>query len=118
MPTFKEKVVAICAEVAAEFEGWKFTEGLFKNGSLKHTNLIVSPGFSFDQETTFFQPVIRVEHKKSVRLCKKLIGSSYNTAIIRLDDAADFGGVFQKTWMNALVVPDKAQFLRLVPDAR
>jgi hypothetical protein len=118
MATFKDRVLAICIEVAAEFEGWKYVAGVFKNGDLKHTALIVSPGFSFDKGTTFLQPSIHVCNKRSMRLYKKIIGRDRSTSLVSFSDIENFQGEFRPVWESSLIVENKAELFRLVPDAR
>ncbi|AXL50614.1 hypothetical protein DSC91_002908 [Paraburkholderia caffeinilytica] len=74
--TFKSEIFEICQQVAVEFHGWKFTSsGDFVNKALKHTDLIVSPGFVFNAEPSCsVSPVAGIKNRKIVRLYKDLFG--------------------------------------------
>lgn len=85
MASFKPEIFQLCKEVAAEFEGWTFVGNVFKNKSLKHTDLIVSPGFNFyggDNPSCGVQPAVFVENKKSIKLIEKIIGYDVATSFI------------------------------------
>lgn len=74
----KDEIYQICAEVAAEFEGWAFAVGNFKNKSLKHSDLFILPGFGFKEDSTPLQPAVSVLNKRTSILSKSIIG--YNLA--------------------------------------
>ncbi len=82
MSTFKDRVYAACNEVAAEFPGWGFVSGQFKNKSLKHTDLIIHPGFFFRGGSTPLQPSIAIDNKKALKLSKYILGIERSTSIV------------------------------------
>ncbi|MBX3585257.1 MAG: hypothetical protein KF796_01345 [Ramlibacter sp.] len=72
--TFKDDVYHICNEVAGEFEGWSFATGSFRNKTLKHTELIVSPGFYFRGGGCNTQPDAGVVNRRAAKLFKFFFG--------------------------------------------
>jgi hypothetical protein len=75
--TFKSDLHQICNEIASEFDDWSFTtSGVFKNKTLKHSDLIISPGFTFTSLTPSCstQPTAKVSNKKVAKLFKQFIG--------------------------------------------
>ncbi len=74
--TFKTDIFDIARVVAAQSTGWAFSSaGDFVSKSLKHTDLIVSPGFTFNNAPScVVQPFAAIRNKKIVRLCKEVIG--------------------------------------------
>ncbi len=74
MMSFKSDLYEICHEVAAEFSGWSFSSGQFKNKTLKHTDLIIHLGFGFECGTTPVQPSINIINKRVSKLCKSIFG--------------------------------------------
>jgi hypothetical protein len=88
MSSFKAKVYELCGEVVSEFPGWSFASGVFKNKTLKHTNLAIGPGFSFRDGNTSLQPALVIEHKKSMAMFKKLIGYDQPTSIVPFQNVA------------------------------
>lgn len=74
--TFKNEIFEICQKITAEFLDWKFTSsGEFVNKALKHTDLLVSPGFLFNTEPSCsVSPVAGIKNRKIVRLYKALFG--------------------------------------------
>ncbi|WP_157798575.1 hypothetical protein [Dyella ginsengisoli] len=88
MTTFKQNLSEICKEVAAEFNGWSFVSGKFKNGSLKHTDLIVDPGFAFDRVSTPLQPSVHINNKKSMNLYKSIMGYQLSTSLVNFQAVA------------------------------
>jgi hypothetical protein len=82
MSTFKDDLYGVCKEVAAEFPGWDFVSGQFKNKSLKHTDLIIHPGFFFDRGFTPLQPGITINNKKALKLSKYILGIERSTSIV------------------------------------
>lgn len=82
MSTFKSNLFEICKDVAVEFPDWIFVSGQFKNKSLRHTDLIIHPGFGFDNGITPLQPGVIVNHKRSMALYKKINGYELSTSIV------------------------------------
>lgn len=74
--TFKRDIFDICQQIAAEFHGLKFTSsGDFVNKALKHSDLLVSPGFLFNTEPSCsVSPGADIKNRKIVRLYKELFG--------------------------------------------
>lgn len=87
MSSLKPEMQALCKDVATEFENWSFVGDQFKNKTLKHTDLIVSPGLTFqgggDNPSCSMQPAVYISHKKSMTLYKKLLGYEQLTSFIR-----------------------------------
>ncbi len=69
---------ALCNEVAAEFANWSFVSEKFKNRTLKHTDLMVSPCFTFqggsDNPGCSMQPAVEVAHKRTIKLYQEIFG--------------------------------------------
>lgn len=82
MSPFKSELFQTCKEVAAEFSGWNFTSGFFKNKTLKHTDLVVHPGFGLEYGTTPLQPSVAIHNKRSMALFKAIIGYEMSTSLI------------------------------------
>jgi hypothetical protein len=76
--TFKTEIHELCKEVAGEFENWSFStsSGLFRNKTLKHTDLIVEPGFNFTSPAPSCNtsPSAAVDNKKVGKLFKQICG--------------------------------------------
>lgn len=74
--TFKAEILEIARSVAAEEPDWAFSSsGDFVSKRLKHTDLIVSPGFTFNAAPScIVQPFSAIRNKKIVRLCKAILG--------------------------------------------
>jgi hypothetical protein len=75
--TFKSDIFEICNEIANGYDGWRFSSsGEFKNSALKHTDLIVHPGFMFDGvvPSCSVAPSAAIENKKITKLFKEIIG--------------------------------------------
>lgn len=71
--------------MAGEFDDWSFTStGEFKNKTLKHTDLIVSPGFFFTSITPSCstQPLASVKNKAVAKLLKHFFGWNRPTLFI------------------------------------
>jgi hypothetical protein len=79
---FKTKLYEICTEVASEFQGWSFVSGTFKNKSLKHSTLMLSPGFHIIADNTPLQPALFVQHRRSMALFKRLNGYELATSMV------------------------------------
>jgi hypothetical protein len=74
--TFKAEILEIARSVAAEKPDWAVnSSGDFVSKRLKHTDLIVSPGFTFNAAPScVVQPFSAIRNKKIVRLCKAILG--------------------------------------------
>jgi len=74
--TFKTEIFDIARAVAVQNLDWTFSSGgHFVNKSLKYTELIVSPGFTFNNAPScVVQPFAAIKNKMVVRLCKEVIG--------------------------------------------
>lgn len=77
MSSLKSELFQLCNEVASEFEGWNFVGDVFKNKTLKHTELIVRPWFSFkggENPMTSIGPAVFIVNKKLMALSQQVIG--------------------------------------------
>jgi len=78
MSSLKPEIHKLCQELAAEFENWNFVGDEFKNKTLKHTTLIVRPGFTFqgggDNPGCSMQPTIDVANNKANKLYQEIFG--------------------------------------------
>ena len=93
MMTFKASMYQICAEVASEFEGWTFVSGRFKNKTLKHTDLIVDPGFYFRGGGCYTQPCAAVTNKRAKKLGQLVLGWDDWILFIKFQlESADYRG--------------------------
>ncbi|MGD7524059.1 hypothetical protein ACQCPX_02420 [Ralstonia pseudosolanacearum] len=111
---FKSDVYEICREVAAEFSGWSFLSGQFKNKELKHTDLIIHLGFGFEGGTTPVQPNIYIINKRVSKLCKSIFGADGYASIVSLQTVAHaLEYTPEKLRTGFWVVQDKAEFLSL-----
>jgi hypothetical protein len=116
MSTFKEKLYALCAEVASEFEGWRFSSGQFKNSSLKHSTLVIGLGFHIALGYTPLQPAIFIEHKRTMRLFKKIIGFEQPTSIVVFQNIPHLlSHAAEELRLHAAIFADKALQMRLAP---
>lgn len=119
MTNFKAELFRICSEIGDEFNGWSFISGVFKNKTLKHTDLIISPGFGFERETTPLQPSVQIFHKKSAALFKSILGYSQPTSIVKLQTIAHSGvGEANSFKSPHWIVADKRAFFKLAPSAK
>jgi hypothetical protein len=76
MCSLKADVFEICKDVVTEFPGWTFASGQFKNSTLKHTDLLIQPGFAFRSGTTPVQPGVAIDNKRANILCKRILGAT------------------------------------------
>ncbi|MEX3958406.1 hypothetical protein [Trinickia sp. EG282A] len=74
--TFKTEIFDIGRQVAVQTADWAFSSaGDFVNKGLKHTDLVVSPGFTFNNEPSCsVTPIAGLRNKKIIRLCKEILG--------------------------------------------
>jgi len=112
---FKEKLYEICANVAADFEGWSFGAGIFKNKSLKHTDLKILPGFGFDQDNTPLGPAISLQNKRTSTLCKRIIGYDLSTSLINFQVIAqDLHYMPEHLRLGASIFEDKKPYIAAI----
>jgi hypothetical protein len=112
MGTFKADIFGICSDVAAEFSGWSFVSGQFKNKTLKHTDLLIDPGFAFRQGTTPVQPSVAVDNKNVGILCKRIFGGASPASIVSLQVVAHMlEYTSEKLRLGFWVVQNKEEFL-------
>jgi hypothetical protein len=110
--TFKNDVYDICDAVANEFSGWTFASGQFKNKSLKHSDLIVHPGFGFERGTTPLQPSVTVNNKRAIKLSKQLLGVGRATSIVNFQVIAHaLVHTPENFRLGALIVEERDAFL-------
>lgn len=113
MATFKEKIVALCHEVAAEFDGWAFVGGDFKNKSHKHTDIMISPVLSFNPGRTSFHPTLLVENKKISKFYKSIFmnKSIKYTFILGFSYVGNFPFKLRDKWIRAGSIVENKEFL-------
>ncbi|MFM0736919.1 hypothetical protein PQQ51_06695 [Paraburkholderia xenovorans] len=115
MGTLKTELFGLCKDVAVEFHGWEFSAGKFKNSSLKHTELIVDPGLSFDRGFGHLQPSIALNNKRATKLSKQLLGEAIPTAIVSFQVIAHLlTATPEPLRLSCLVCDDKAQYMSTV----
>jgi hypothetical protein len=115
MPTLKESLYELCGEVASELQDWSFVSGRFKNKALKHSTRVIDPGFSFARDSTPLHPAIRIDHKRSMALFKKLNGYDFPTSIVSFQEVAQLlTHVPEKLRLNGWILGDKATHVRLL----
>ena len=74
--TLKSELFEICKALAAEVPGWQFdSSGQFVNRTLKHTDLIVDPGFHFHADVSCsLTPWAKIDNKQVGKLYKRFTG--------------------------------------------
>ncbi|WP_241694534.1 hypothetical protein [Komagataeibacter melomenusus] len=117
MVALKADVMALCKEIVKNFEGWEFLSEQFKNKSLKHTTLIVEPGFVFDQwgdrNSVKVFPSIYLDNKKAKYLCKKILGRPiYASNILFVGMRGELNMLPEFAVYTPLFFQDKAGFIR------
>ncbi len=116
MGPFKTKLYEICTEVASEFRGWSFVSGVFKNKSLKHSTLMLSPGFYIIADNTPLQPALVVQHRRSMALFKRLNGYELATSIVNFQKIPQLlHHTPEPVRLCCSIVADKQLQFRLVP---
>jgi hypothetical protein len=114
MSTFKSDVFELCKEVAAEFSGWGFGSGQFKDKSLKHTDLVVHLGFGFEYDATPVYPSINVFNRRVSKLCRHIFGTDGCTSIVNMQVVAHMlNHTPEKLRTGFWVVRDKKNYLSL-----
>jgi hypothetical protein len=112
MSTFKADLFEICNEVAAKFPGWSFVSGQFKNKTLKHTDLLIHPGFAFRQGTTPVQPSVVVDNKRADILAKRIFGGGSPVSSVSLQVVAHtLERTPEKLRLGFWIVQNKEEFL-------
>jgi hypothetical protein len=109
--TFKEDIHAICHEVASEFEDWTFVPslGAFKNKTLKHTDLLVAPGFYFKAGlSTSVQPCACVMNKKVAKLFIELFG--YDAQMVSIIQFQSESSVYRSPGRVSAIFPEEGPF--------
>nr|WP_276509899.1 hemagglutinin repeat-containing protein [Gluconacetobacter entanii] len=90
MSVFKNDILALCREAIEGYDGWEFVSDQFRNKSLKHTTLVVEPGLRFDRVGPLGEvmpfPVLFLDNKKTMRLYKKILGTSVHTSRVTFSD--------------------------------
>jgi hypothetical protein len=115
MNTLKEKIYGLCEQIAANYPEWKFSAGKFKNSSLKHTELIVDPGLSFDRGFGHLQPNIYLNNKRASKLSKLLLGEVIPTACISFQVIAHLLVAMPESLkLSCLICDDKSQYLAAI----
>jgi hypothetical protein len=118
MNSFKSTLSEICKDVASGFPGWSFTSNAFKNKSLKHTDLIVHPGFGMEQGSTALQPAVIIDNKKSMALFKAIMGYELSTSLVNFQVVShELSHMAENLRVSAWICESKASFLKAVPAA-
>jgi hypothetical protein len=71
-----QKVDAVCKDVAARHPGWIYTSSAFRNRDLKHTELIVDPGWTSLYGGRVAVPAVAIKNKKVQKLRSELFKRS------------------------------------------
>lgn len=112
MTAFKQDLANICKEVATEFSGWSFASGKFKNRSLKHTDLVIDPGFAFDQGSASLTPSIKINNKKSMNLYNSIMGYRLSTSLVNFQVVAqELCCLPEHFRLTSWIFEDKASFI-------
>lgn len=114
MGTFKTNVYDMCSDVAADFPGWKFGAGQFKNNSLKHTSLVVHLGFGFEHDTTPVYPSVSIYNKRLSKLCKDILGVDGCASIVSMQTISHtLQYTPERLRAGFWIVQDKSEYLLL-----
>ena len=71
----KSEIIDVCVQTAAQFPGWEYSAGAFKNKEASPCIKVVHPFWSFSPGTALSQPAIGFQHKVISALYKKLFNS-------------------------------------------
>src|SRR5260370_42522271 len=93
--SIKVDVQELCTEIAREFPGWGFSSDMFRNKTLKHTDLIVRPFSHFKGGMCHVQPSAALANKKVLKLYTKMfVGEIYAISIILFQrQSAEYRGL-------------------------
>ncbi len=80
----KAEIIDLCIQTAAQFPGWEFSAGAFKNKEASPCIKVVHPFWSFGPGTALSQPAFGFRHKVINGLFKKLMG--VDTAMLSFCD--------------------------------
>ncbi|HEY6529437.1 MAG TPA: hypothetical protein VIZ65_12135 [Cellvibrionaceae bacterium] len=68
----KAEIIEVCIQTAAQFTGWEYSAGAFKNKEASPCIKVVHPFWSFSPGTALSQPAVGFQHKFLSALFKKL----------------------------------------------
>ncbi|PMS15975.1 hypothetical protein C0Z18_24935 [Trinickia dabaoshanensis] len=112
MQMLKERVQDVCAEVVKKFPDWKFVSGKFKNSLLKHTDLIIDPGFSFDRGFVHLQPCVVVKNKRAESLTKRLTDEAIPVSTVSFQTIAHLLKFMpEQLRLSCLICENKSTYL-------
>jgi hypothetical protein len=118
MNIFKDDLYGVCKVVAGEFPEWDFVSGQFKNKSLKHTDLIIHPGFFFDRGFTPLQPGITINNKRALKLSKYILGIERSTSIVNFQVIAKtLTNMPESLRLTGTICQDKKSFREEIRDS-
>lgn len=116
MNTFKSDVYEICKEIASEFPGWSFASGEFKNKVLKHSELIVHPGFGFGHGTTSLIPSLAVQNKRISKLMKNIVGYEQPASLVSFQAITNLLSFMPEQFRStAWIVANRSEFCAAGP---
>jgi hypothetical protein len=119
MSPLKSTLHGICSEVAAEFEGWHFAAGAFKNTAPQHSTLEIDLGLSFARGSTPLQPTIRINHKRSMAIFKQVSGYGLPTSIVPFQNIPHLlQHVPEELRISAWILSDKNLHMSLVSPSK
>lgn len=112
MKAFTAQLYEMCDEVSCQFAGWSFVSGQFKNRTLKHTDLVIHPGFGFERGTTPVQPSVCIDNKRAQNLCKYVFGANASTSIVNLQTVSHLLQYTpEELRLGFWIVQDREEFL-------
>ncbi|MFO1368104.1 MAG: hypothetical protein U1F46_03840 [Marinagarivorans sp.] len=83
----KSEIIDICKQTAAQFPGWEYSAGAFKNKEASPCIKVVYPFWSFSPGTALSQPRVGFRHEVINGLFKKLM--SFDAFLLSACDIAE-----------------------------
>lgn len=103
----KIEIIDLCKTVAADYSGWEFAAGAFKNKTLTPCIKLINPLWTFSLGSALSQPVAGFQHKIISPLYKKILASeSYWLSGMSLIDPSTQFRIHERFYD---VVEDKAE---------
>lgn len=90
----KPTIFRICSEIANEFPDWSFSAGKFKNKTLRHTDLVVSPFSDFKGGKCSVNPAAAIVNKNTIALGNNILGRDpiYTSVILHKRQLEEYRG--------------------------